>query len=164
MGRILGLFSMDEQARKEKILLCMPFSKLDFQVAISNFAGVVNDGSSEVFFLVPQAFFHMVRSIESCFLLPLLNIHIKRNGVPSKLFFKDYRDQQFFCGVDLNPCFNITSATIIKKLASNQRIGFKTLKSHRFFNIEIISKDIHSYYNKVKEILTNHTTKTLEEV
>jgi len=141
---------MDEQARKEKILLCMPFSKLDFQVAISNFAGVVNDGSSEVFFLVPQAFFHMVRSIESCFLLPLL--------------FKDYRDQQFFCGVDLNPCFNITSATIIKKLASNQRIGFKTLKSHRFFNIEIISKDIHSYYNKVKEILTNHTTKTLEEV
>ncbi|MBO8130621.1 MAG: hypothetical protein H0Z29_03765 [Candidatus Marinimicrobia bacterium] len=148
------LFTIVDNPDIKKILLCLPVDELFFMKAFEKFKDLKLK-NSEIYFLIHQSFFHLIRGVDRHYLIPLIDYYLNRKGIPNKNFYKEIIKDKFFCSVDLNLKFNITTANIVKNSAYNQRIGKKFDHSSKYFNIEIVSNNSTKFYDKVIEILNN---------
>ena len=160
-----GNLSPQHSLNERYILICLPFDTIPFKIAQRVFFPLIDEHGIKVKAIIHQAFFPIIKNIDTNCFIPVLNSDIGRSLIPSENLAKEIFQYNYIAAADLNIDFNLTTAYCVHNSNAKLRIGFKSDYSDLCFNTQIDKKEndsIESGYIQIKSLITSLYRQTSE--
>ena len=135
-----------------RALIIFPDHEQDFKVAKYCFRDLSVNNDIDYYYLVNNIYFNNFHFIGTTYGYNYIKkkhkVDINQNFYSDDIFTK-----KFDVVIDLNTNFILDIAMINNKINSNYKIGFKSIYSDLFYNIQFKSKTLEDDYNKIHSML-----------